>query len=115
MRLSNVFHPLSGNPELTDGTIRLTNDAAERGLRRITIGRKLWLFFQNDKNAEWAARLASLTATARLHGADELAYITWLLQELAPREWSPEAARCLLPDIWLAAQQEPEECGGVEA
>lgn len=100
---------------LTDGTVSLTNDAAERGLRRITIGRQLWLFFQNDKNAEWASRIASLMATARLHGADELAYMTWLLQELARREWSTEAARCLLPDIWLAAQQKLEECGGVEA
>ena len=94
---------------LTDGSVSLTNDAAERGLRRITIGRKLWLFFQNDKNAEWAAVLASLMATARLHGANELDYITWLLRELARREWSHEAARCLLPDVWLAAQKQSEE------
>lgn len=96
---------------LTDGTVSLTNDAAERGLRRITIGRKLWLFFQNDKNAEWAAAIASLMATARLHGANELEYITWLLRELARREWSIEAARCLLPDVWLAAQQEQSQEG----
>jgi hypothetical protein len=85
----------------------------ERGM---TIGRKLWLFFQNDKNAEWAAAIASLMATARLHGASELEYITWLLRELARREWSPEAARRLLPDVWLASQQEqPEEGSSVEA
>lgn len=91
---------------LTDGNVSMTNDAAERGLRRITIGRKLWLFFQNDNNAEWAATIASLMATARLHGANELEYITWLLRELARREWSPEAARALLPDVWLASQKE---------
>ena len=96
---------------LTDGTVSLTNDAAERGLRRITIGRKLWLFFQNDHNAEWAAVIASLMASARLHGANELEYITWLLRELARREWSPEAARCLLPDVWMAAQQEKSKEG----
>lgn len=101
---------------LTDGNVSLTNDAAERGLRRITIGRKLWLFFQNDHNAQWAAVIASLMATARLHGANELDYITWLLRELARREWSPQGARCLLPDVWLAAQQEPpEERSSVEA
>jgi hypothetical protein len=100
---------------LTDGNVGISNDAAERGLRRITIGRKLWLFFQNDKNAEWAAKLASLMATARLHGANELEYITWLLRELARREWSPEAARCLLPDVWIALQHEQtEEAGSVE-
>jgi len=101
---------------LSDGNVSISNDAAERGLRRITIGRKLWLFFQNDKNAEWAAKLASLMATARLHGANELEYITWLLRELARREWSPDAARCLLPDAWLALQQEQaKEAGSVEA
>jgi len=100
---------------LTNGNVSISNDAAERGLRRITIGRKLWLFFQNDKNAEWAAKLASLMATARLHGANELDYITWLLRELARREWSPKAARCLLPDVWLASQQKLEEGSSVEA
>lgn len=101
---------------LTNGNVSITNDAAERGLRRITIGRKLWLFFQNDKNAEWAAKLASLMATARLHGANELEYITWLLREVARREWSAEAARCLLPDVWLASQQEhTQEGGSIEA
>lgn len=100
---------------LTNGNVNISNDAAERGLRRITIGRKLWLFFQNDKNAEWAAVIASLMATARLHGANELEYITWLLRELARREWSPKAARRLLPDVWLASQQvQPEEASSVE-
>ena len=101
---------------LRDGRVSLTNDSAERGLRRITIGRKLWLFFQNDVNAERAAALASLMATARLHGVDELKYIVWLLRELARREWSPDAATCLLPDAWLASQnEETKESCSVEA
>jgi transposase len=100
---------------LSDGTVSLTNDAAERGLRRITIGRKLWLFFQGDHNASWAADIASIFATARLHGADELQYITWLLREVARRAWSPEAARQLLPDVWLARQKkQAEEGSGIE-
>jgi len=101
---------------LTDGNVGITTDAAERVLRRITIGRKLWLFFQNDRNAQWAADIASLMATARLHGANELDYITWLLRQLARREWSTEAARCLLPDVWLAAQKKlSEEASSPEA
>ena len=91
---------------LTDGNVSLTNDAAERGLRRITIGRKLWLFFHQDENVEGAAAIASLMTTARLHGANERSYITWLLGELARREWSPESARCLLPDVWRASQKD---------
>jgi hypothetical protein len=99
---------------LTDGSVSLTNDAAERGLRRITIARKLWLFVQNNKNAEWAAVLANLVATARPYGANELDYITWLPRELARREWSNEAARGLLPDVWLAAQEQSEEGSSVQ-
>jgi transposase len=99
---------------LTDGRVSIDNNAAERGLRRITIGRKLWLFFRSDGSAERAARLGSLFLTARLHGADELAYMRWLLSELARREWSDEAARALLPDVWLAEHQ-AQERGGVEA
>ena len=44
--------------------------------------------------------------TARLHGANELAYLKWLFRQLLRREWSDEAARKLLPDYWLRAQQE---------
>lgn len=96
---------------LLDGRVSIDNNAAERGLRRITIGRKLWLFFRGDETVERAARLASILTTARLHGANELAYLTWLLQELARREWSVEAARQLLPDVWLAAQKKQAEEG----
>ena len=90
---------------LDDGRVSIDNNIAERGLRRITIGRKLWLFFRSDENVERAARLASLFLTARLHGANELAYIRWLLEELARREWSVEAAGRLLPAAWLAQKQ----------
>jgi transposase len=98
---------------LTNGRVSIDNNAAERGLRRITIGRKLWLFFRSDGNAERAAQLASLFLTARLHGVDELEYMRWLLGEIARREWSSEAARALLPDVWLA-KHEAEERGRVE-
>jgi transposase len=99
---------------LTDGRVSIDNNSVERGLRRITIGRKLWLFFRAERYVERAAVLGSLFLTARLHGADELAYMRWLLFELARREWSETAARQLLPDVWLAKQQ-AQEGSGVEA
>jgi len=98
---------------LEDGAVSIDNNSAERGLRRITIGRKLWLFFRADRYVERAAILGSLFLTARLHGADELAYMRWLLVELARREWSDVAARRLLPDVWLA-QHKPQEGSCVE-
>ena len=97
---------------LSDGRVSIDNNAAERGLRRITIGRKLWLFFRGDVTTERAAQLASILTTARLHGANERAYLRWLLEELARREWSDEAARQLLPAAWLAAQQKKTQDGG---
>jgi len=101
---------------LDDGHVSIDNNAAERGLRRITIGRKLWLFFRGDVTVERAATLASVLTTARLHGAEELAYLEWLLRELARREWSASAAVLLLPDTWLAAQNQQREQGSaVEA
>jgi len=101
---------------LDDTAIPLTNNAAERGLRRITIGRKLWLFFRGQAKLGHVARLMSVVYTARLHGADELAYLAWALEQLARREWSAKAARQLLPDAWLALQkQESEEVGAGQA
>lgn len=94
---------------LSDGSVSIDNSAAERGLRRITIGRKLWLFFRDQSKLEHVARLMSVVVTARLQGADELAYLTWVLEQLARRDWSPGAARKLLPDAWLALQQQPAE------
>ena len=100
---------------LTNGTVSIDNNAAERGLRRVTIGRKLWLFFRGQAKLEHVTRLMSVVVTARLHGANELAYLTWVLEELARREWSPDAATRLLPDAWLAMQQEEaQEIGAGE-
>ena len=101
--LSNQSKPLQAY--LSDGTISIDNNAAERGLRRHTIGRKLWLFFRGQAKLEHVARLMSIATTARLHGVDELAYLTWVLEQLARREWSPVAAKKLLPAAWLAMKE----------
>lgn len=98
--LSNQLDPLQAY--LSDGNISIDNNAAERGLRRHTIGRKLWLFFRGQAKLEHITRIMSIVTTARLHGVDELAYLTWVLEQLARRTWSPAAARKLLPDAWIA-------------
>ena len=105
--LNNQQEPLQ--VFLHDGAVSIDNNAAERGLRRHTIGRKLWLFFRDQDKLEHVARLMSLLTTARLHGVDELAYTQWLLEQLARREWSTAAAQRLLPDAWLAMQQKQAE------
>lgn len=92
---------------LSDGNVAIDNSAAERGLRRITIGRKLWLFFRDQDKLDHVARLMSVVSTARLHGIDELAYLTWVLEEVARRTWSAQAAVALLPAAWAAMQEKP--------
>src|ERR1019366_6862846 len=52
---------------LDDGRICLTNNAAERALRGIAIGRKAWLFAGSDRGGERAAAMNSLIATAKLN------------------------------------------------
>jgi hypothetical protein len=49
----------------------------------------------------------SVVSTARLHGVDELAYLTWVLEQVARRTWSAQAATKLLPGAWAAMQEKP--------
>jgi transposase len=65
---------------LHDGRICLTNNAAERALRGIALGRKAWLFAGSDGGGERAAVVYSLIATARLNDIDPQA---WLADVLA--------------------------------
>src|ERR1019366_3414839 len=55
---------------LDDGRICLTNNAAERALRGIALGRKAWLFAGSDRGGERAALMYTLIQTARLNGVD---------------------------------------------
>ena len=55
---------------LDDGRICLTNNAAERELRGIALGRKSWLFAGSDRGGERAAIMYTLIRTARLNGVD---------------------------------------------
>jgi transposase len=65
---------------LADGRICLTNNAAERELRGIALGRKSWLFAGSDRGAERAAVIYTLIQTARLNDVDPQA---WLADVLA--------------------------------
>jgi hypothetical protein len=52
---------------------RLSNNAAERALRGIALGRKAWLFAGSDRGGERAANMYSLIVTATLNYVDQLA------------------------------------------
>ena len=55
---------------LEDGRLKMDNNASERALRRIAIGRKNWLFVGSDDHAVSTANLLSMIATAKLHDLD---------------------------------------------
>jgi hypothetical protein len=68
---------------LDDGRICLTNNAAERALRGIAIGRKAWLFAGSDRGGERAAAMYSLIATAKLNDVDPRAWLADVLARIA--------------------------------
>ncbi len=58
-----------------DGRIEIDNNAAERALRAVALGRKNFLFGGSDAGGERAAALYSLIGTAKLNGLDPEAYL----------------------------------------
>ena len=68
---------------LDDGRICLTNNAAERALRGIALGRKAWLFAGSDRGGERAAAMYSLIVTAKLNDIDPRAWLANVLARIA--------------------------------
>ena len=65
-----------------DGGLEIDNNAAERALRAVALGRKNYLFAGSDKGGERAAVLYSLIGTAKLHGLDPESYLRDVLSRL---------------------------------
>ena len=68
---------------LGDGRICLSNNAAERALRAVALGRKSWLFAGSDRGGERAALVYSLLTTCKLNDVDPLAWLTYVLARIA--------------------------------
>jgi len=88
---------------LRDGRACLTNNAAERRMRPLALGRKNWLFAGSAEGGKRAAVIYTLVGTAELNGWDPEAYLRALLDriaaypinrldELAPWKLRPDAA-----------------------
>jgi transposase len=87
---------------LDDGRICLSNNAAERALRGIALGRKSWLFAGSDRGGQRAAVLYSLIVTAKMNDVDPQAWLADVLariaehpahriNELLPWHWRPSS------------------------
>src|SRR5436309_12855761 len=68
---------------LADGRICLSNNAAERALRGIALGRRSWLFAGSDRGGERAAAMYTLIATAKLNRIDPQAWLDDVLRRIA--------------------------------
>lgn len=68
---------------LDDGRVCITNNAAERALRCVPLGRKAWLFCGSDRGGQRAATLYTLIQTARLNDVDPQAWLADILARIA--------------------------------
>ena len=66
-----------------DGRIEIDNNAAERALRAVALGRKNYLFVGADSGGERAAAIYSLIGTAKLNDLDPQAYLRFVLERIA--------------------------------
>ena len=89
---------------LDDGRICMTNNAAERALRGIALGRKSWLFAGSDRGGERAAVMYTLIGTAKLNDADPQAWLADVLDRIA--DLPQTRLHELLPWHWKADRQQ---------
>jgi transposase len=68
---------------LDDGRVCVSNNAAERALRGIALGRKSWLFCGSDRGGERAVAMYSLIVTAKMNDVDPQAWLADVLTRIA--------------------------------
>jgi len=67
----------------TNGSLEIDNNAAERALRGVALGRKNYLFAGSDSGGERAASIYSLIGSAKLNGLDPEAYLRQVLTHIS--------------------------------
>ncbi|EAQ6365753.1 IS66 family transposase [Salmonella enterica subsp. enterica serovar Oranienburg] len=99
-RLPTAFQYLLNRKEALayfceDGLAEIDNNAAERALRAVCLGKKNWLFFGNDHGGDRGAMVYSLIETCKLNGINPEAYLRHILSLLP--EWPANRVSELLP------------------
>jgi hypothetical protein len=87
---------------LDDGRICLSNNAAERALRGIALGRRSWLFAGSDRGGQRAAAMYSIIVTAKMNDVDPQAWLGDVLTRIA--ELPIQKLDELLPWNWRSLQ-----------
>jgi len=92
-----------------DGRLEADNNAAERALRAVALGRKNWLFAGSDDGGERAAAIYTLIGTAKLNELDPEGYLRHVLERIADHpinkidELLPWNVAARMPELRLAA------------
>jgi transposase len=68
---------------IDDGRVEIDNNAAERALRCVAVGRRNYLFAGSDAGGERAAAIYSLIGTAKLNGIDPEAYLRYVITHIS--------------------------------
>jgi transposase len=92
---------------LDDGRICLSNNAAERALRGIAVGRHNWTFAGSDRGGERAAAIYALIESCKLNDVDPRAWLADVLSRMPDHPASRVAE--LLPWNWNTARQQPAQ------
>ena len=101
------------NAYVREGFLNIDNNAAERALKRVAIGRKNWLFAGHDQAGGTAALLYSLIASAERHALDPQRYLTSILARLPGLP--PSDLHKLLPDVWKRTDAEADNASTARA
>jgi transposase len=88
---------------LDDGRLCMSNNAAERELRAIAIGRRNWTFAGSDEGGRRAAAIYTLIATAKLNDVDPQAWLADVLARLL--DYPAKRIGDLLPWTWHAERR----------
>jgi transposase len=86
----------------SDGDLEIDNNATERAIRGVAVGRNNWVFFGSDRGGKTAAILRSFVASCQRVGVDSFAWFKDVLSRIADHPINRLAE--LLPHNWKPAQ-----------
>lgn len=82
---------------LKDGRLEMTNNRAERGIKKFVMGRKVWLFSDSVAGAEASEVIYSIVETALANDLHPYEYLKYLIDELSQHKQTPEKLAEVLP------------------
>lgn len=85
---------------IEDGRLEISNNAAERAIKPLALGRKNWMFAGSDTGGKRAATIYTILQTAALNGLDPEAYLSDILARIADHPIN--RVEELLPWNWAA-------------